>query len=148
MGTPATYEVPSESNPSKTYTVTVYETYAECTCPAWRRSRLPPRERVCKHIEKITGELRKGDADLTDDETAWLIRALVKLTDRSFRSIVEAVREELDSNEHLTDYELDLGENIILRLGDMGDWEGDSPPGPDAQQALALVQRALKRESA
>ena len=140
----STHQVASESNPRRTYTVTVYETHAHCSCPAWRNSKLPDEERVCKHVESITGELRKGDARLTDDESAWVIRKLLGMTDLSFQSIANAVELELSSNKPLADYERQLAGNIIITLRGSRRWEGDEAPGPDPQQALDIIQRALK----
>ena len=94
----STHQVALESTPRKTYTVPVYETHAHCSCPAWRNSKLPDEERVCKHVERITGELRKGDARLTDDDSVWVIRRLLGMTDLSFQSIANAVDLELSSN--------------------------------------------------
>ena len=140
----ATHEVPSESNPRNTYTVTVYNTHASCSCPAWMRSKLAPQERVCKHVESITGELRKGDAKLSDAESAWVIRQLLGTTEENFQSIAEAVELELSSNNSLSMYEQMLANSIIETLRGGRRWEDDEPPGPDAQQALSLIQRALK----
>ena len=144
MAKPGTYTVPSESNPRKSYTVTVSEGMSHCTCPAWQRLRLPPTERICKHIEKITGEVRRGDGRLTESEAAWLVRQLVKRTDMPLRKIAEAVDEELFENESLSEYEITLGNEIVGVLEGLWPTE-DKVPGPDAQQALMLVQRALKQ---
>lgn len=146
MATPTIHRVPSESDPKKAYTVTVSEGYSQCTCPAWERSRFPAEERICKHIEKVTGELRRGDGRLADYETAWLIRQLVGLTDKSFQDIAHAVTEELYYNQELSEYERTLGENIVMTLEKLWPREGQWPPGPDAQQALDFIQRALQKE--
>ena len=141
----STHQVASESTPRKTYTVTVYETHAHCSCPACRNSQLPDEKRVCKHVESITGELRKGDARLTDDESAWVIRRLLGMTHLSFQSIANAVELELSSNKPLSDYERKLAGNIIITLRGTRRWEGDEAPGPDAQQVLSIIQRVLKK---
>ena len=137
-----TEEVPSASNPRKTYTVTVYETYARCTCPAWRNSKSPSEERVCKHIESVTGEMRKGDARLTGDELAWVMRKLLSETDISFRSIATAV--ESSNDKLLSAYERQLAANIVTIFQGSRPMESDEAPGPDAQQALSLILKALE----
>ncbi len=93
---------------------------------------------------KVTEELRRGDGQLTDYETAWLVRQLAKLTDKTFRQIAEAVDEELDENEHLSEYERTLGNSLVGTLERLWPREGWRQPGPDAQQALVLIRRALK----
>ena len=143
---PVIHKVASESDPRKIYTVTVYDAHSQCTCQAWRRSRFPTEERICKHIEKVTGELRKGDGRLTDYEIAWLIRQLIGLTDMSFPAIAHAVTEELFRNQSLSEYERTLGESIAMTLENLWPREGSWPPGPDAQQALRFIQKALQRE--
>ena len=139
----STHEVPSESDPRRTYTVTVYETHASCSCPAWRNLKMPEKERVCKHVESITGELRKGDAKLTHAESAWVIRKLLGTTEKSFQSIADAVESELSLNSSLTEYEQVLATSVIETLRGGRRWEDDEAPGPDAQRALNLIQRAL-----
>ena len=140
----STHEVPSDSNPHNTYTVTVYDTHTSCSCPAWTRSKLSTMERVCKHAESITGELRKGDAKLTDAESAWVIRNLLGTTERSFQSIAVAVELELSRNNSLSEYEQMLASNVIQTLQGGRRWAEDDPPGPDARQALSLIHRALE----
>lgn len=140
----STHKVPSDRNPGRSYTVTVFDTHAHCTCPAWRNLKLPDTERVCKHIEGITGELRKGDARLTDEESAWVIRRLLGMTDLSFQSIADAVEKELSGDGLLSDYERELAGNVVITLRGSRQWEGDEAPGPDAQQALGIIRRALK----
>ena len=144
MATLGTHTVASESDPRKSYTVTVFEGHSHCTCPAWQRSRLPSQERACKHIEEVTGELRRGDGHLTDYETAWLVRELAKLTDKPLREVAEAVDEELFENEQLSEYELTLGNEVMGALETLWPREGLWQPGPDAHQALILIRRALK----
>ena len=82
--------------------------------------KLPDTERVCKHIESITGELRKGDAQLTDDESAWVIRRLLGMTDFSFQSIADAVERELSGDGLLSDYERQLAGNVVITLRGRG----------------------------
>ena len=106
---------------------------------------MPDEEQVCKHVESITGELRKGDARLTDDESAWVIRRLLGMTDLSFQFIANAVELELSSNKPLSDYERKLAGNIIITLRGTRRWEGDEAPGPDVQQVLSIIQRVLKK---
>ena len=139
----STHEVPSESDPHITYTITEYDTHISCSCRAWTTSKLPPKERVCKHMESITGELRKGDAKLTDAESAWVIRKLLGTTERNFQSIANAVELELSCNNSLSNYEQMLASNVIVTLRGGRRWEEDEAPGPDAQQALSLIRRAL-----
>ena len=138
-----TEEVPSASNPRNTYTVTVYDTYAHCSCPAWQNSRLPSEERVCKHVESVTGEMRKGDARLTNDELAWVIRQLLSKTDSSFRSIAAAIELECSSGKLLSDYERKLSDDIVMVFRGSRPLEVEEAPGPDAQQALSLILRVL-----
>jgi len=50
-------EVPSETKPSKTYTVqSDGKGTISCTCPAWKHQKAPVRYRTCKHIKSILGE--------------------------------------------------------------------------------------------
>ena len=141
-----TREVPSQSDPRKTYTVTVYETYTHCTCPAWKNSKLPSATRVCKHIERVTGEARKGDAQLTGEELGWVIEKLLDTTDKSFRSIAAAVLSELASNNGLDTYQRRLAGNVVLTLQRIMRYENE-PPGPDARAALMLILKALEGET-
>ncbi len=138
-------EVPSESDPRRTYTVSVYEEgHAHCTCPAWMKSRLATEQRICKHIESVTGELRRGDGYLSDAETAWLVRELVKLTDKPFSEVAEAVEDYIFENEDLDEYTITLGNDIVGTLQTL--WP-KAAPGPDSQRALNLVKRALDKAS-
>ena len=138
----STHQVPSDSNPRRSYTVTVYDTYAHCSCPAWRNMKAPDEERTCKHVESITGELRKGDAQLTDAEWYWVMRRLPEITDLSFQVIADAV-ERAFQGEALSDYERQLAANIIVALRGSEERVADQAPGPDARQALGIIQRAL-----
>ena len=136
----STYEVASDSDPNRTYSVIVYDTHTTCECRAWKMSKLPEDKRVCKHIEKITGEVRRGDARLTDAEATWIMRKLLG-TEKSFEAIACAIGSELPS---LSDnYDRMLAEDIIAALRGLKQWEDDEVPGPDAQRALGLIQRAL-----
>ena len=139
-----THQVPSESNSGREYTVTVYDTHAHCTCPAWARSKQPNDQRVCKHIEHVTGELRRGDAKLTDAEAVWVIRNLLGATDMSFSAIADAVEQDLSANSALSDYERELSHSIIATFRGAKHWQENEAPGPDAQQALWTIHRALK----
>lgn len=48
------YEVPSDSDPEKKYTVRLYgESGAVCSCPAWRFFKGEEWDRTCKHVERI-----------------------------------------------------------------------------------------------
>lgn len=63
------WEVPSESTPGKTYTVTMWlQDKAQmkagsmsCTCPAWRFQRRAVSDRVCKHVKTVLEEVRYHD---------------------------------------------------------------------------------------
>ena len=138
----STHEVPSDSTPGKTYTVNVYSTHATCTCPAWQRQGRPNEERVCKHVEQVTGELRKGDGRLTSAEAAWVVWRLASVTSQPFSDLADAVEAELRSQD-ISSYERELGAHVIALL--RGARDGGDPPGPDARQALALVLRAATR---
>ena len=140
----STHQVASESVPGRTYTVTEYDTHTECSCRAWQYSKLADEERVCKHVESITGRLRKGDAQLTDAESAWVIRKLLGVTDKSFQSIADSVELELEGDKSLSDYERNLASAVLITLRGSKRWEDDEAPGPDAQQALVLIRSALK----
>ena len=138
----STHQEPSDSDPRRFYTVTVYDTHTHCNCPAWRNMKGPNKERVCKHIERVTGELRKGDAQLTDAEWYWVMLRLPEITDLSFRVIADAVERGFPS-EALSDYERQLATNIIIALRGCEGRDADEAPGPDAQQALGIIRRAL-----
>ena len=138
----STHQVPSDSNPRRFYTVTVYDTHAHCSCPAWRNMKAPDEERVCKHIESLTGELRRGDAQLTDAEWYWVMRRMPEITDLSFGVIADAVEREFPCKA-LSDYERQLAANIIIALRGSEGRNADEAPGPDAQQALGIIRRAL-----
>lgn len=43
-------EVPSQSNPSKRYTVKTDGEIVACSCPAFRFQKAPLAQRSCKHI--------------------------------------------------------------------------------------------------
>ena len=104
--------------------------------------KVPDEERVCKHVESITGQLRKGDAQLTDAEWYWVMRRLTDITDLSFQVISDAVERALQGDAH-SDYERQLATNIIIALRGSEERDADEAPGPDAQQALGIILRAL-----
>ena len=139
----STHQVSSESNPGREYTVTVYDTHAHCTCPAWARSKRPADQRVCKHIERITGELRRGDAQLTAAEVFWVIRNLLGTTNLSFSAIADAVEHDHSLNSALSDYDHALSHAIVAAFRGTKHWPEDEAPGPDAQRALGIIRRAL-----
>ena len=141
------HKVRSESDPRKFYTVTVYESHARCTCPAWEGSRLPPRERVCKHVEKVTGTPRRGNGSLRDYEEIWVIREVVKRTDMKLTDIAEVLNEELFENESYSEYEQILGESIAATFETLWFKEGWRAPGPDAKQTLSLIERILEKKT-
>ena len=136
----STHQVPSDSNPHKSYTVTVYDTHSECECQAWIRSRLPNTERVCKHIESVTGELRKGDAKLSNAELLWVLMKLSSVTDLGLHAVAEAVELELATNYQLSNYHQTLAGNLVEALYRYD----DGVPGPDARQALGIIRLALE----
>ena len=141
----ATHQVPSDSNPNRNYAVHIYDTHSACSCPAWKNSSLPNNQRVCKHIEQVTGELRKGDGDLTDAEFNWVIRNLLSVTPQQepFASVAAAVKRELETNKSLSDYDRRLAGNIITAFCGNRQWGTEDVPGPDAQRALGLIYSAL-----
>ena len=141
------HRVQSESDPHKMYTVTVHESHARCTCPAWEGSHLPPRERVCKHVEKVTGTPRRGSGSLRDYEEVWVIREVVKRTDMKLTDIAEALNEELFENAAYSEYERTLGESIASTFERLWPKEGWRAPGPDARQTLSLIERVLGRKA-
>jgi len=63
------WEVPSESTPGKTYTVTMWLQEKgqmkagsfSCTCPAWRFQRRVVSDRVCKHVKSVLEEIELHD---------------------------------------------------------------------------------------
>ena len=141
------YQVPSESNPNRFYTVTLFHGYASCTCPAWRNQKADPTERVCKHVETITGELREGDGKLSNPEAAWVVRKVIDITGQDCTAIADAVEKEMGVDGSWSPYEKYLGFNLVETLRESWKWEGDRPPGPDAHRALLLVHRTLDRQS-
>ena len=145
---PQEYEVPSESNPDVMYTVTIYDDdilepeWASCTCMAWMRSSLPMKERVCKHIESLTGEMRKGDAGLTEAEASWVLRNFLGGTPERFRTAINAVRQSINNDTEATPYDKELAANVIEYLEE---WSDNEVPGPDAQRALTIITRAIQK---
>ena len=93
--------------------------------------------------EFTTGKARKRSGQLTDYEMAWVVRAVVKLTDKSLREIGEALANELADNDSFSDYEQTLGNVIAMDFERLWPREGLWEPGPDARQALLLIQRVL-----
>ena len=140
----STHKVLSDRDPHRSYTVTIHDTHAHCSCPAWRNSKLPDTERVCKHIESITGELRKGDARLTDDESAWVIQRLLDMTDLSFQSIADAVEQEFSGDGLLSEYERQLAGNVVITLRGSRQWEGDEASGARRATGAANYQKGAE----
>lgn len=52
--------VPSSSNPSVAYEIRLGgDGNVYCTCPAWKFQKLPPKERSCKHMKELSGQIAK-----------------------------------------------------------------------------------------
>lgn len=52
-----TIQVPSNSRPGVTHTITQHPTYWSCSCPSWRFNERPEARRACVHMEQVTMSL-------------------------------------------------------------------------------------------
>jgi len=72
---PVIATVPSSSNPAKKYEIRMgHDGNVYCSCPAWRNMKLPPAERVCKHmkslskqISTVASKMRKAAGEARDE---------------------------------------------------------------------------------
>ena len=86
---------------------------------------------------------RKRPGVLDGYEVAWIVRQLVKTTDKPFREIGEEVSNYVINNEDLSDYEYQIGEQIGSKLEKLWPSEGFWQPTEDAEEAMELIYRAL-----
>ena len=88
---------------------------------------------------------RKRAGVLTDYEIAWVVREVVKLTDKSFSEIAEKVSDYLcDNEDSLSEYEESLGNDIAGEFERLWPRERFWTPGPDAPLTLDIIKRALQ----
>jgi len=73
---PVIASVPSSSNPDKKYEIRLgNDGNVYCSCPAWKHMKLPPAERVCKHMKSLSKQLgtvaskmRKAAGEARDEQ--------------------------------------------------------------------------------
>ncbi len=91
---------------------------------------------------------RKRPGVLDEYEIAWVVRQIAKTTDKPFREIGEEVSNYIIENEDdLSEYEIQIGNDIGGTLERLWPTEGYWQHGEDAEEALALIHQVLGMET-